>query len=333
LILNVFQSNLKLALRKFCKVAALAAGLLPLFAFTPGIDGSYTLTSSETFTSFAPSTFTISDKHEVFDLQSHTATFTGTGNFEVQSAIHGSGAVFINLTDPTKTVTYTGPGNTYSGLTTVRSGTLMLDTSDQADSLVGDLYIGGGPNSAVVTRSDKHNRELIADTSTIRIGANGTLEFNRMDQGNSPVHSSTETFAHLIMDGGTLINLSDNSRNTVLNIGTVTLLADSVWDLGISMTMNIGNVETNAWASGTMLTIKNWSESEPIYVSEISQGQLAQILFDTPQGMMPAIYLPDTQIVPGVIVPEASSFLLVPLLVASALWPEIRQRIKRQKST
>lgn len=312
---------------KFVVLAILLGGA----AHGQGIDGGLTLTSNRTFTSFAPDTFTIGDKHDILNLQSHTATFTGTGNFEVQTEIQGSGSVFINLNDGTKTVTYTGPGNSYSGLTTVRSGTLMLDTSDKQNSLAGDLLIGGGPNPARVTHSDKHNSELIADTSTIRIGANGTLEFNRMDQGNSPVHSSSETFKHLIMDGGTLINVSDNTRNTELNIGSVTLLANSTWDLGVAMTMNIGNVETNAWNGGTMLTIRNWSKSEPIFVSDISQGQLAQIRFETPQGMMPAIYLPDTQIVPGVIVPEASTYVLVPLLVVSALWPEIRQRIRRKK--
>jgi hypothetical protein len=295
------------------------------------LDGGYTLTSNQTFTSFAPSIFTISDKQDVFDLQSYTATFTGTGKFEIQTTISGFGSVFINLTDPSKAVEYLGPGNTYSGLTTVRSGMLLLNTSDKGEAIVGDLFIGGGRNPALVSRPTKHNRELIADTSTITIAANGTLEFNRMGTGNSQVHSSTETFAHLVMDGGTLLNSSENYRNTTLNIGTVTLLANSTWDLGVAMTMNIGNVATNMWTDGAMLTIKDWSTTEPIYVANISESQLAQIRFDTPQGLMPAIWLPDTQIVPGVIVPEASTFLLIPLLVVSALWPEIRNRVKRLK--
>ena len=66
-------------------------------------------------------------------------------------------------------------------------------------------------------------------------------------------------------------------------------------------------------------------------MANISEGQLSQIRFETPQGLMPAIWLPDTQIVPGIIVPEASTFVLVPALIISALWPEIRQRVRRKK--
>jgi hypothetical protein len=328
--LNLVTSNRIVGLRRTV--------LLPLFAvfavnslFAQGIDGGLTLSSNTTFTSLAPSLFTISDKNDVFNLQSYTAAFSGTGNFEVQTRIEGSGSVFIDMTDSAKVVEYLGPGNTYSGLTTVRSGTLLLNSSDKGDSISGDLYIGGGPNPALVSRPARHNRELIADTSTITIAANGTLEFNRMDTGNSQIHSSAETFAHLIMDGGTLLNSSENYRNTEVTIGTVTLLASSVWDLGVAMTMSIGDVANNMWTSDAVLTIKDWSETEPIYVANISEEQLSQIRFDTPQGLLPAIWLPDTQIVPGIIVPEASTLVLVPALILSALWPEIRQRVWRKK--
>jgi hypothetical protein len=298
-----------------------------------GIDGGLTLSSNTTFTSLAPTTFTISDSKDTLNLQSYTAAFIGTGDFQIQNSIQGSGSILVNMTDPTRVVEYLGQGNSYSGLTTVRSGILMLDTSDKGDSIAGNLYIGGGSNPALVSRPTKHSRELIADTSTITIAANGTLEFNRMNTGNSQIHSSTETFAHLIMDGGTLLNSSENYRNTEVTIGTVTLLANSVWDLGVAMTMSIGNVATNLWTSGSVLTIKDWSSAEPIYVANITEDQLSQIRFETPQGLKPAIWLPDTQIVPGVIVPEASTLVLVPMLIISALWPEIRQRVRRNKKT
>jgi hypothetical protein len=301
---------------------------VPAFA---DISGNFTLTGSQTFTSVSPDTFIIGGNNNTFNLQANTATFDGTGNFEINSSITGSGSVMINMASGSATVRYQSDGNSYSGLTTVRSGTLYLSTPNEGNNaILGNLYIGGGPNQAIVTRDEKHNRELIADTSTITIAANGTLEFNRMDTGNSPVHESLETFSRLILDGGTLINSSDNTRLTTVRIlDTVQLLSSSTIDLGVAMTMTIGNVDTTAWNPSATLTIKNWSVAEPIYVGQITPQQLSQIRFELPTGFVTAAQIADGQIVPSTLVPEASTFLFIPLLAGAALWPELRKRTKK----
>ncbi len=311
----------------FCLLFATMVFGLRLHADIPG---NYTLTSNQTFTStITASPFTIGSS-DIFNLQSYTATFTGTGNFEINSSIIGTGGVLIDLA-PTAQIEY-NKANSYTGPTIVRSGSLLLDTpSEQNNGIMGDLLIGGGPNQASVWRDDKHNRELIADTSTITISANGTLEFDRMAHGNSHVHDSLETVGRVVMNGGTILNGSDNDRLTSLHIGTVTLTANSIWDLGKAMTITIGDVNTNTWTPGAILTIKNWSPQEPIYAGHITPQQLGQIRFELPTGIAGAQQLPDTQIVPLIIVPEASTIVLVPMLIGAALWPELRRRVRKEK--
>ena len=315
------------------KPLAALAGFLFVLSASADISGNYTLSSNQTFTSIVADTFTIGahNNNNTFNLQTRTATFSGAGEFEIHSKITGTGAVRVELTDPTKTVRYlSSSGNSYTGTTTVRSGILSLETPEGGNNgILGNLVIGGGPNQAIVTRSGKHNRELIADTSMIRLNANGILEFGRMDAGDSPVHESLETFRSLILNGGTLLNSSQNTRLTTVNIlDTVQLLANSVIDLGVAMTISIGDVANTAWTPGALLTIKNWSPAEPVYVGQMTAQQLGQVRFDMPGGLYNAAHLADGQLVPTTLVPEASAFLLIPLLAGAALWPELKRRRK-----
>jgi hypothetical protein len=310
---------------------ALFALLLDSTAFGD-ISGNFTLAGDQTFTSTPGDTFTIGgNNNSTFNLQGFTATFTGQGDFDLNARITGSGNVLIDMAGSARLLTYdSADGNAYTGLTTVRGGTLVLDSEQEGNNgVLGNLYIGGGLNEAKVTRSDKHNRDLIADTSTITISLSGTLEFNRMGTGNSHNHDSQETFGSLILDGGTLLNASENSRLTSVNIlGAVQLLSSSTIDLGVAMTMHIGDVNTTWWAPDSILKIKNWSPEEPVYVGQITPEQLGQIRFEMPDGLMFAQQLTDGQIVPTTVVPEASAFLFVPLLAVAGLWPELRRRLK-----
>lgn len=332
--LSALNSQSMIAGRTASKAVVLSLLALRLVhAIDPtDIAGSYTLQSNQVFSgSIAASPFTIGGSRDTFNLQSYTATLTGNTDYQVNSSIAGTGGVLINLSDPNRTVEFNGD-NSYTGPTVVRSGKLVLNTPSQENNgIPGDLLIGGGLNQAVVTRPDKHNRELIADNTTVTIASNGTLELNRMDQGNSPVHDSLETLGRLVMNGGTLLNGSENTRLTTLNVRTVTLLSSSVWDLGVAMTMNIGDVNTNMWTSGAILTIRHWSSNGPIFAGQISEQQLAQIRFETPDGLFGAQQLADHQIVPMVIVPEASAFLFIPLLGGVALIPAIWRRVRSER--
>lgn len=325
-----------LSLRKISHFRLVAMlGSLAVVSLWADIPGNFNLTSNQTFTSAANDPFTIGTQTSTFNLQSFTATFTGVDDFVVESRIVGTGAVFIDLTDPSKVVYYdSADGNAQTGLTTVRSGSLLLRTQNEGNNGVrGNLYIGGGPNQAIVTREDKHNVELIADTSTVTIASNGTLVLNRMGTGNSQVHESLETFRKLVLDGGTILNSSKNTRLTTLNIlETVQLLSDSIIDLGVAMTMNIGDMASVAWNPSATLTIKNWSTAEPIYVGNVTPQQLSQIKFETPGGLISAAHIADGQIVPQTLVPEASTLLFIPLLGAVVLWPDFKRRCLKRSA-
>jgi autotransporter-associated beta strand protein len=316
------------------RLAALAVILLFGRTVYSGISGNYSLSSDTTFTSsIAAEPFTIGGSKDIFNLQGFTSTFIGDGSFEISAQIVGSGGLVIDLAAPTAQVQLNA-ANSFSGVTTIRGGTLFLNTpSGENAGISGDLFIGGGNTQAIVARDTKHNRELIADTTTVTIGKNGTLQFDRMDTGNSPVHDSMETMGRVVMDGGTILNASRNDRATTVNIGSVTLRANSVWDLGDAMTMHIGNASTNIWSSDAILTIKNWSSAEPIYFQQIAPEQLAQIRFETADGLMAAKQLADSQIVPMAIVPEASTFLFIPLLLGAVILPVIWDALKKRRLT
>lgn len=316
------------------KPVAALLGLLFAAPLSADIFGDYTLTMNQTFTSSAGDIFEIGGKKNSFNLQNRTATLTGTGDFEISSQITGTGSIMIDLTNPSRTVRYISDGNAYTGTTTVRSGRLSLETPQEGNNSVGSsLVIGGGPNLAVVTRDEKHNRELIPDTTSITINQNGILEFARWDNGNSANHDSQETFRRLILNGGTLLNSSPNTRLTTVNIlDNIQLLSSSVIDMGIAMTIRAGDIKTASWATGAILTIKNWSTAEPFYVGEITGQQLSQIRFDLGGGLYPAMQLGDGQLVPNMLVPEASALLFVPLLAAAALWPEFKKRGRRRSA-
>jgi hypothetical protein len=297
------------------------------------ISGNFTLSGNQSFTSSSSLTYQIgSSSANSFNLQGYTATLTGSGNFSVGSQITGAGQIVIDLTDSSKVVTYNS-GNSYSGLTTVRSGTLFLGTPEnQNNAILGNMIIGGGPNVALVTRDTQHNRELVGNNSTITLRQNGTFELNRADTGSSSVHDSLETIGGLVMDGGTLLNGSPNSNPTTINVGTLTLLANSTIDLGTSMIVNLGNVDMNTWTSGATLTVSNWNAGQHVYFGDITAQQLSQIRFATSTGYVGASAIVNGEIVPTTTVPEISVVMALPLLGGFILAREIKNRRSKRTS-
>lgn len=108
-------------------------------------------------------------------------------------------------------ITKTGPGglsmsgttpNTYTGLTTVNAGTLLLVKSPGVISVPGNLVIGTNPiptpldNTPPVARVVDGNSEQIADAATVTVNSTGFLQINN----NS---GTTEHIAKLILQGGT----------------------------------------------------------------------------------------------------------------------------------
>lgn len=280
------------------------------------ITGNFTLTSNTVFTSVSPDVFNIGAPNKTFNLQNKTATFRGTGDFQVNSKIMGSGSVIITMNNPSAKVEF-NTGNTYTGDTYVNSGRLLLDTPAGADNgVLGNLYIGGGAYQAVVTRHADDNNALIGDDSLIRINQNGVLEFNRGGSGGE----SLERFGSLVLNGGSIINVSASSYPTIGSVGTMSLLANSVIDLGNWMSFLVDDVSSSTWTAGAILTIKHWSIFEPVYMGGIDAQKLSQIQFETDQGTYHAQVWGNGFVIPSVLVPEASPAYLIPLLGFAALW-------------
>jgi autotransporter-associated beta strand protein len=289
-----------------------------LFQARSDIAGNHTLTGNRTFSTTGPDVFTIgASSNYVFQLGSHTATFSGSGDFQVNSKITGTGRIVVNLSDPSRTVEF-NTGNSYTGDTLVKSGRLLLDTPAGADNgVLGNLVIGGGPNLAVVTRHADHNNALIGDNSSITINQNGVLEFNRSSSWGG---ESLERWGALTLNGGSIVNASQSIFPTIGSAASLTLLADSVIDLGNWMSILIDDVSGSAWTPSAVLTIKNWSFLEPVYMGGIDDQRLSQIRFETAQGTYYAKEFGSGFVIPSVLVPEASPAVLLPLLGLAGLW-------------
>ncbi|MDB5352689.1 MAG: hypothetical protein JWN86_3936 [Planctomycetota bacterium] len=138
-------------------------------------------------------------------LQGITADFNGrSATYRLDTAL-GSGVVSVSTTasldiqaviSGTSGLFFTGGGtlnlggssnNTFSGDTTVDSGTLVLSKSE-ATAIPGDLYIGDADGPASV-REDASDQ--IADTSSLHLTEDGTLDLN----------GSNETIANLDVSG------------------------------------------------------------------------------------------------------------------------------------
>ncbi|MFA6119566.1 MAG: autotransporter-associated beta strand repeat-containing protein [Parachlamydiales bacterium] len=120
-----------------------------------------------------------------------------------------------------------GSSNTYSGLTTISSGTLQLDKTAGLDAFAGDALVNGGTLQLV-------NSNQIPDTSTVTISS-GTFDLN----------SQSETIKELIFTNGSVDNLSSLS----LNNGAATSL--SMGDVNLPTSPSSGSIALTGAAGGT----------------------------------------------------------------------------------
>jgi autotransporter-associated beta strand protein len=151
----------------------------------------------------------------------------GNGKTDLTNVISGSGGLIIA---DTGTTTLSGPGNTFSGLTNVQSGTLQLQCTS-GSAIPGNLTIAGA-----TVRLKANNQ--IASTATVTLTGSALLD----------THSFSNTIAAL--------SLASNSVTT--GTGTLTLTGN-VTDSGtstISGNLNLGGTsQTFQVNSGAILTI------------------------------------------------------------------------------
>jgi autotransporter-associated beta strand protein len=190
-------------------------------------------------------------------------TFTNldtTGDLQINAIISGA----------TKTVTIAGPGttifsaaNTYTGGTTINSGTLNLAAED-----------------------------TLGSTSNVTVNTGGTLLFS-----NAGTTDRINDAAEMTLNGGTFntAGLSEHGANANdAGIGALTLMSSSIIDMGnLSSILAFADSATETW-TGT-LSIYNWSGTpitgdgtDQLYFGDNALGltpiQLTQISFYSDAG-------------------------------------------------
>jgi len=133
-------------------------------------------------------------------------TQNSTGTLTISGAISGAN----NLTKSgTGAVTFSGNAvaNTYSGTTTITSGTLRLAKTAGTNAIAGNVLISGGTLQLVAANQ-------IADTSSITING-GTFQ---MSSNSETIQSLTFTKGSLFIGAGGTLTLLPGAGNTALTI-------------------------------------------------------------------------------------------------------------------
>lgn len=105
-------------------------------------------------------------------------TLTLSGKISAADATHG-----IVKTGPYKLVLRTGDGfdaaNTYTGLTSIRNGTVELDGASGVDAIAGNIQVGDTVNACHLRLA---NGNKIADTATLLIAINSEFHLNGFNE-------------------------------------------------------------------------------------------------------------------------------------------------------
>ncbi|MDB6059320.1 MAG: autotransporter-associated beta strand repeat protein, partial [Verrucomicrobiales bacterium] len=184
-----------------------------------------------------------------------TLTADGSGNTTVSGIISGTGAL-----------TKTGGGtlqlsgtsaNTYSGLTTVTSGTLLLAKTGGVNAVAGGLTIGDGVGgaSADVVRLGAADQ---ISTSAVTISGSGLLDLNGFNETIGSLSGSTGGLINL---GAGTLNVGDGNSTTYAGSiagtggliktgsGTLTLKGASTFSGATAINSGVLNVQ-NATSLG-----------------------------------------------------------------------------------
>jgi autotransporter-associated beta strand protein len=249
------------------------------------------------------------------DIKSHTLTFSGAGNFNV-GATSPTGFGTIYSSAGSGNVVMSGAGtltfsdkNTFTGTTTINSGTLSASAAG-----------------------------ALGNTSGITVNSGGTLLLS----GSSSVTDRINNTATVTLNGGTF-NTGGLSEHGSVGIGALTLQNSSTIDFfnngATSSVINFANSSAATWASGKILTIADWTGSQAgggadqlIFGSDstgLNASQIAEIQFVNPGDLGPGTYgamiLGTGEIVP---VPEPGTWAAAALALAvlGYQFPIIRRR-------
>ncbi|TAG82766.1 MAG: hypothetical protein EAZ21_02715 [Betaproteobacteria bacterium] len=202
----------------------------------------------------------------------NTLTVGDTGNFTWGGVISGTGNV--NKVG-TGTMTYAA-ANTYTGLTTVSNGTLVLNAGDTIQAIQGPLTIGdgiGAANTAIVQIANDYQINRNASGAPTIINSDGTFEMvsSRDDLGAVTLNggnivlgaSSLTVFGGLSMNGGTVAGAGSGNLRMMSNVvatATGALGPATINSLVVllspttSFTVNAGSAQPELTIGGTVRT-------------------------------------------------------------------------------
>jgi fibronectin-binding autotransporter adhesin len=177
------------------------------------LSGNLTLSNASRFQSDS-GTLTLSGTNALDD-SGRNLTFGGAGNITVSKVIStGAGTV---TKDGAGVLTLSGTSaNTYTGVTTVNDGTLVLDKSASGTTAVaGNLIIGDGTGTDTV-RLDESNQ--ITDTASVTLNNGGVFNLNNNSETIAGLNAAS-TGAQVQLGTGTL-TVNNSTANTFA--GTLT---------------------------------------------------------------------------------------------------------------
>ncbi len=190
------------------------------------IYGNITFGALTNVTMLSSATANISFANNV-DLGGSTRTLTigGNGNYEFSGVMSNGGLTVAAAAGATGNLTLSG-ANTYTGNTTINSGTVVLSGSGTAGATNSDLEVAGGLLN--LSAGTKTNATFTLSGGTI---TNGTLQATTYALQGGSVHANLSTGTATVTAGTTTLNgtlgaTTVNVNSGALNLGAADRLAN-----------------------------------------------------------------------------------------------------------
>ncbi len=182
---------------------------------------------------------------DAVNLNSFHLVLSPASPIDLPGAIVGSGEIEITFNPSTVTMSE-GTSNTYSGATTVRTGTLVLQKSGGATAVPRNLFIGSG----ATVRLGANEQISHAPGNVVSLGGFGALlDLNNhtetiasLEVGNNGSVTVGTGFLGLLKIGESLQVVNDGTITGNLSLGDVTATVASGGEITATSTVTIGEV-------------------------------------------------------------------------------------------